>query len=90
MIGRVLILGQALSEWGAFGVDGAGVLSYIGLALDRMIVQSSNVVHLESEWGPLNECSFASVCLSRCFLERQEKICTFVKLQCILMVLNIL
>ena len=28
MIGRVLLLVQALSEWGAFGVDGAGVLSY--------------------------------------------------------------
>ena len=28
MIGRVLVLVQALSEWGAFGVDGAGVMSY--------------------------------------------------------------
>ena len=28
MIGRVLVLVQALSEWGAFGVDRAGVLSY--------------------------------------------------------------
>ena len=27
-IGRVLVLVQALSEWGAFGVDGAGVLSH--------------------------------------------------------------
>ena len=25
MLGRVLVLAQALSEWGAFGVDGAGV-----------------------------------------------------------------
>ena len=28
MIGRVLVLAQALSEWGAFGADGEGVLSY--------------------------------------------------------------
>ena len=28
MIGRVLVLAQVLSEWSAFGVDGAGVLSY--------------------------------------------------------------
>ena len=28
MIGRVLVLVQALSEWDAFGVDGAGILSY--------------------------------------------------------------
>ena len=28
MAGSVLVLAQALSEWGAFGVDGAGVLSY--------------------------------------------------------------
>ena len=28
MTGGVLVLVQALSEWGAFGVDGAGVLSY--------------------------------------------------------------
>ena len=28
MIGRVLVLAQVLSEWGAFGADGAGVLSY--------------------------------------------------------------
>ena len=27
MIDSVLVLAQALSEWGAFGVDGAGVLS---------------------------------------------------------------
>ena len=28
MTGRVLALAQTLSEWGAFGVDGAGGLSY--------------------------------------------------------------
>ena len=28
MIGGVLVLVQVLSEWGAFGVDEAGVLSY--------------------------------------------------------------
>ena len=28
MIGGVLILVQVLSEWGTFGVDGAGVLTY--------------------------------------------------------------
>ena len=28
MIGRVLVLAQVLGEWGAFGVDGAGVWSY--------------------------------------------------------------
>ena len=28
MIGRVLVLAQVLSVWGAFGVDGAGGLSY--------------------------------------------------------------
>ena len=56
MIGRVYVLFQALGEWGAFGVDGAGVfslLSYIGLALDRMLVQSSNLVHLESAVGAI-------------------------------------
>ena len=36
-----------------FGADGAGVLSYIGLALDGMIVQSSNLVHLESDVGAI-------------------------------------
>ena len=50
------------------------LLSYIGLALDRTVVQSSYLVHLESDVEPLNECSFASVCLSRYLLERQEKI----------------
>ena len=28
IIGKVLVLVQVLSEWGVFGVDGAGVLSY--------------------------------------------------------------
>ena len=28
MIGGVLVLIQELSEWGAFGVDGVGVLFY--------------------------------------------------------------
>ena len=28
MTGRVLVLAQALNEWGVFGVDGAGGLSY--------------------------------------------------------------
>ena len=28
MIGGVLVLAQVLSVWGAFGVDGAGGLSY--------------------------------------------------------------
>ena len=28
MIGRILVLAQVLSEWGAFGANGAGVLSY--------------------------------------------------------------
>ena len=28
IIGGVLVLAQALSEWSAFGVDEAGVLSY--------------------------------------------------------------
>ena len=27
MMGSVLVLAQALSEWGAFGANGAGVLS---------------------------------------------------------------
>ena len=31
MIGRVFVLIQTLSEWGAFGVDGAGVFSYYSL-----------------------------------------------------------
>ena len=53
MIGRVLVLAQALSELGAFGADGAGVLSYMGLALDRTIVQSSNLVCLESDVGAI-------------------------------------
>ena len=42
------------------------LLSYIGPALDRTIVQGSNLVRLASDVGPLNECSFASVCLSVC------------------------
>ena len=29
------------------------LLSYIGLALDRMIVQSSNLVHLETDVGAI-------------------------------------
>ena len=28
MLGGVLVLAQVLSEWGVFGIDGAGVLSY--------------------------------------------------------------
>ena len=28
MAGSVLVLAQVLSGWGAFGVDGGGVLSY--------------------------------------------------------------
>ena len=39
-------------------------------------------------WCPLNECSFASVCLCLSVIELR-KIYTFVKLQCILIMLNI-
>ena len=31
MLGRILVLVQALSEWGAFGVDGAGVLLHCSI-----------------------------------------------------------
>ena len=39
-------------------------LSYIGIVLDRTMVQRSNLIYLESDVGPLNECSDASLCLS--------------------------
>ena len=45
-----------LSERGAFKYIRMGVLvllSYIGLALDRTIVQSSNLVYLESDVGAI-------------------------------------
>ena len=47
---------------------GAGGLSYCPrrLALDRTMVQSSYLDVCRVMWGPLNECSFASVCLSVC------------------------
>ena len=42
------------------------LLFYIELALDRTMVQSSNLVYLESDVEPLSEYSYASVCLSVC------------------------
>ena len=43
------------------------LLSYIELALDRTMVQSFNLVQLESDAeDQSNGCSFASVCLSVC------------------------
>ena len=66
MLGSVLALAKALNERGAFGGVRGGVLSDIGLALDRRMVQSSNLVYLESDVGPSKECSYASVCLSVC------------------------
>ena len=42
------------------------LLSYTELALDRAMVQSFYLVHLESDVGPLNECGFESVYLSVC------------------------
>ena len=40
-------------------------------------------------WGPSNESSFASVCLQLSLRELREN-CTFVKLQCILIMLHVL
>ena len=42
------------------------LLSYIGPALDRTLVQSSNLVHLESDVGAIEWMWFASVCLPVC------------------------
>ena len=68
MLGSVFALVLALGKRVCLGVQkGHFVLfTYIGLALDRRMVQSSNLVLLESDVGPLNECSCASVCLSIC------------------------
>ena len=54
-LGSVLALAQVVNERGTFGsVRGCFVLlSYIGLALDREMVQSSNLVYLESELGDI-------------------------------------
>ena len=53
MLGSVLVLAQALSKTGAFWGKRVGILSYIGLALDRTMVQSSNLVYLESDVGAI-------------------------------------
>ena len=51
MLGSVLALAKVLSERGAFGgvKEGYVLLSYIRLALDRGMVQSANLVYLESD-----------------------------------------
>ena len=41
-------------------------------------------------WGPLNDCSFVSVCSARLSLRETRENVTFVKLQHILVFLNIL
>ena len=50
------------------------LLSYIELALDRTIVQSSNLVYLESDVEAIEWVYFASVCLSICLLEHERKV----------------
>ena len=74
MLGSVLALAQVLSKRGAFWCVRGGLLSYIGLALDRTMVQSSNLVYLESDVGPLNEFSYVSVCLSICLSGHGKKV----------------
>ena len=72
-------------------MDGCFVLlSYIGPALGRTIVQSSNLVHLESDVGAIEWVWFC-ICMSACLSLREcRESCTFMKLQCILIILHIL
>ena len=53
MLCSVLALVHVLCKRGAFGGVKGGVLFYIGLALDRKMVQSSNLVYLESDVGDI-------------------------------------
>ena len=56
MLGSVLALVQVLSERGAFWWCKRGsfvLLSYIELALDRRMVQNSNLVYLEGDVGAI-------------------------------------
>ena len=68
MLCSVLALAQALSKRGAFGdVNGFFfLLSSIGLVLDRRWYRALTWHIWRVIWGPLNECSCASVCLSVC------------------------
>ena len=66
------------------------LLSYIGLALDRTMVQSSNLVHLESDVGAIEWVWFC-ICMSvHLSVRAWRESCTFMKLQCILIILYIL
>ena len=68
MLGSVLALVQVLSQRGAFwGVKG-GVcpITYLGLALDRGWYRALIWHICRMMWGPLNECSYASLCPSIC------------------------
>ena len=66
------------------------LLSYIGPALDRTRVQSSNLVCLESGVEAM-EWMWFSICMSvHLSLREWRESCTFMKLQCILIILCIL
>ena len=58
-------------------------------ALDGTIVQGSNLECLESDAGAIKWMLFC-ICMSVCLsLREQRKSCTFMKLQCILIMLHI-
>ena len=66
------------------------LLSYIGLALDGTMVQSSTLVHLETDVVAIKWVWFC-ICMSICLsLREQRESRTFMKLQCILIMLHIL
>ena len=67
-----------------------GVLSYIKLALDRTMVQSSNLVCLENDMGAI-EWMWFCICMSvHLSVRAWTESCIFMKLQCILIILYIL
>ena len=55
MLGSILALIQCLVKGMHLGVQKGTfvLLSYMGLGLDRRMVQSSNLVHLESDVGAI-------------------------------------
>ena len=66
------------------------LMSYIELALDRTMVQSSNFVCLESDVEAI-EWMWFCICMSvQLSLREWRESCTFMKFQCILVILYIL
>ena len=66
------------------------LLFYIGPVLDRTMVQSSNLVHLQSDVGAI-EWMWFCICMSVWLSLREwRESYIFIKLQCILVILCIL